>query len=225
MIRNLPVLGFQDNDIGTSDSSIDRWVDDVYQEMQTSTDVQSRAVGKFTVSSSELNGFHASYLNGSQAYLVYQSVKPIGVLVLQRNEDRVWATDTIGVLPEYQGQSLGTILYETALSDLGKIGSSTSLSGGSSKIWKALCIKHKGTYVISAEYSGTGKPVEVQIKDWSLEGRITYPVFSLSDGTLLSLRTLNTRSSLRGKKAASEGYYLIRAFGSNPKVSDNWPFN
>lgn len=212
MIKSLPILGFQDNDIDANSSSIDGWIDYAHDEMQR-VSKDSRTVGKFTVVSAALDE--------GQTYLIYLKDKPIGILSLQRNDDRVWATETIGVLPEYQGQNLGTLLYETALADLGKIGSSTSLSGGSSKVWKALCLKHKGVFVIPEEYSRTGKPLEVQIKDWSVEGGMTYPMFSKSDGSKVTLRSL----LISGSNAAKKGYYLIRAFGSNPKISDNWPFN
>ena len=216
MIKTLPVLGFQDNDIDANSSSIDSWIDYAHDEMQgVSGDAHLRTVGKFTVVSAELGG--------GQTYLVYLIDKPIGILSLQRNDDRVWATETIGILPEYQGQNLGTLLYETALSDLGKIGSSTSLSGGSSKVWRALCLKHKGVFVIPEAYSKTGKPIEVHIKGWVLEGGITYPTFDTSKGTR-SLKEIVKAAGFTEGDAAKEGYYLIKAFGSSSKIAEVWPF-
>lgn len=214
MIKSVPVLSFQDNDIDANSSSIDAWIADAHEELQrASSEVQSKTIGKFTMSSAEVDG--------SQIYLVYQKMTPVGVLILHRNDDRVWATETIGVLPEHQGQNLGTLLYESALTDLGKIGSSVSLSGGSSKVWKALCLKHKGVFVIPEEYSRTGKPLEVQIKGWSVEGGITYPVFSRANGSTVSLIGLLEE----GSNAAKRGYYLIKAFGTSSKISEHWPFN
>ncbi len=218
MIKTLPVLGFQDNDITPSESSIDGWVDAAHSDIEyvkgeNPSSVQTRLVGKFTIENAEIEGIHT--------YVVCLKTKPVGLLLLHRNDDRVWATETIGVLPEYQGQNLGTLLYETALADIGKIGSSTSLSGGSSKLWKALCIKHKGTFVVPEAYTSSGKALEVQIKGWSLEGGTTYPVFSKADGTTVSLRYILTT----GSKAAKEGYYLLKAFGGGSKVSENWPLN
>jgi GNAT superfamily N-acetyltransferase len=218
VIKTLLVLGFQDNDIDANSSSIDGWVDAAHSDIEYAKEenpgnVQVRTVGKFTIENAEIEG--------AQTYVVCLKTKPIGVLILHRNDDRVWATETIGVLPEYQGQNLGTLLYETALADIGKLGSSTSLSGGSSKVWKALCLKHKGVFVIPEDYTSSGKALEVQIKGWVLEGGVTYPVFSKADGTTITLRVLLAT----GSKAAKEGYYLLKAFGGGSKVSENWPLN
>jgi GNAT superfamily N-acetyltransferase len=220
MIKGLPILGFQDNDIGVSDSSLDRWVDDAHSGLDSAKEknpssVQARAVGKFTIENAEIEGVNT--------YVVYLKTKPVGLLLLHRNDDQVWATETIGVLPEYQGQNLGTLLYETALADIGRIGSSTSLSGGSSKLWKALCVKHKGVFVIPGGRSGSFKPLEVRISGWVIDAGVTYPTFATSKGTK-SLREIIKAAGFTEGDAAKEGYYLIKAFGSSSKIAEVWPF-
>ncbi len=221
MIKALPVLGFQGNSIPTNYAIISDWIESAYSDLEfvkedNPSSVHTRTIGKFTFINSEIEGV--------QTYVVCMTAKPVGLLLLLRNSDQVWSTETIGILPEVRGQNLGSLLYETALEDLGKIGSSTSLSGGSSKSWRTLCLKHKGVFVIPSHLAPSHKPTEVRIKDWLVENGTTYPVFDTVAGGEMSLHALLRSQNSREQYAAKEGYYLIKAFGSSSKIAEVWPF-
>jgi hypothetical protein len=221
MIRTISVLAFHPNEIGPSDAHVSKWVDagafEIDVELEDNpANVSFRPVGKFVVQSAEIEGI--------TTYLARLDSKPIGILQLHRNSDGLWASETLGVLSSQQGQGLGLVFYETALADLGKLASSASLSRGSSKLWKFLVTKHRGVFVIQGEYSSTGRPLEVKIKDWVLEQGMTYPVFTKADGTPIQLDNLLRSTNAREKAAAYNGYYLIKAFGGSSKPLEHWPF-
>ncbi len=222
MIRELQVLSFHPNDIGAADNSVATWISGAEWAIQCAAErnpdsVQTRTIQGFTLQDTRET-------DDSYVYLVSKYATPIGVLLLFRNDDFIWSADTIGVLSEYKGHNLGTLLHETALSDLGKLGSATSLSAGGAKLWKSLVTRHKGTYVIPGKYSVSHRPIEVLIKDWVLDGNITYPVLSTSKGPRSLKDIIDSPANPKERDAAKEGYYLIKAFGGGTKPLENWPF-
>ena len=134
---------------------------------------------------------------------------PIGYLYVEKNNEKWMETNVSLILKDWQGKGYGMLLYELAYKHYGTLCSSNSLSGGSTRLWKALCTKYNGKIVIPKYASPTKKALLVDIVGWDKFKDSVVPLVKNKDGNVVSYAKISKTKDKVERRALDSYYFKI----------------